>query len=81
MSNPYDRPSDPAKRHSAALTDGPDRAPARAMLKAIGFDDDFIYGQMPLAPERRSIRMDSLLRDEAQKAFQAWAVKPDKVKY
>ena len=40
MANPYDRPSDPAKRHSAALTDGPDRAPARAMLKAIGFTDD-----------------------------------------
>src|SRR4029079_17031572 len=38
--NPYDRPSDPAKRHSAALTDGPDRAPARAMLKAIGFPDE-----------------------------------------
>ena len=38
--NPYDRPSDPAKRHSAALTDGPDRAPARAMLKAIGFTDE-----------------------------------------
>ncbi len=37
---PYDRPSDPAKRRSAALTDGPDRAPARAMLKAIGFTDD-----------------------------------------
>ncbi|HVI18128.1 MAG TPA: dihydroxy-acid dehydratase [Gaiellales bacterium] len=40
MSNPYDRPSDPAKRHSAALTDGPDRAAARSMLKAIGFTDD-----------------------------------------
>ena len=40
MSNPYDRPSDPAKRHSAALTDGPDRAAARAMLKGIGFTDD-----------------------------------------
>jgi dihydroxy-acid dehydratase len=40
MTNPYDRPSDPAKRHSAALTDGPDRAAARAMLKAIGFTDD-----------------------------------------
>jgi dihydroxy-acid dehydratase len=39
-SNPYDRPSDPAKRHSAALTDGPDRAAARAMLKGIGFTDD-----------------------------------------
>ncbi|MBI3750004.1 MAG: dihydroxy-acid dehydratase [Chloroflexi bacterium] len=32
--------SDPAKRHSAALTDGPDRAGARAMLKAIGFSDE-----------------------------------------
>jgi dihydroxy-acid dehydratase len=32
--------SDPAKRHSAALTDGPDRAAARAMLKAIGFTDE-----------------------------------------
>jgi dihydroxy-acid dehydratase len=40
LSNPYDRPSDPAKRHSAALTDGPDRAAARSMLKAIGFTDD-----------------------------------------
>jgi dihydroxy-acid dehydratase len=37
---PYDRPSDPAKRHSAALTDGVDRAPARAMLKGIGLGDD-----------------------------------------
>ena len=38
--DPYDRPSDPAKRQSAALTDGPTRAGARAMLKATGFDDD-----------------------------------------
>ena len=38
--HPYDRPTDPAKRHSAALTDGPDRAAARAMLKAVGFTDD-----------------------------------------
>ncbi|HEU0195260.1 MAG TPA: dihydroxy-acid dehydratase [Gaiellales bacterium] len=40
MSSPYDRPSDPAKRHSAALTDGPDRAAARAMLKGTGFTDE-----------------------------------------
>ena len=39
-SHPYDRPTDPAKRHSTALTDGPDRAAARAMLKAIGFTDE-----------------------------------------
>jgi len=38
--NPYDRPSDPAKRRSTALTDGVDRAPARAMLKAIGLGDE-----------------------------------------
>lgn len=38
--DPYSAPTDPAKRHSAAMTDGPDRAPARAMLKAIGFTDE-----------------------------------------
>ena len=40
MTTPYDRPSDPAKRHSSALTDGPDRAGARSMLKATGFTDE-----------------------------------------
>jgi dihydroxy-acid dehydratase len=35
----YDR-SHPAKRHSATLTDGVDRAPARAMLKGVGFTDE-----------------------------------------
>jgi dihydroxy-acid dehydratase len=38
--NPYALPSDPAKRHSAALTDGYERAGARAMLKAVGFTDE-----------------------------------------
>ena len=36
----YQQPTDPAKRRSAALTDGVDRAPARAMLKAVGFTDE-----------------------------------------
>src|SRR4026209_2751362 len=40
MPAPFALPSDPAKRVSAALTDGPDRAGARAMLKAVGFTDD-----------------------------------------
>ena len=40
MTDPYDLPSDPAKRHSAALTDGAARAGTRAMLKAVGFTDD-----------------------------------------
>jgi len=38
--SPYDTPSDPAKRRSRFLTDGPDRAPARSYFKAIGFTDD-----------------------------------------
>src|SRR2546422_8791449 len=40
MTSPYDRVSDPAKRRSHAITDGPDRAGARAMLKAVGFTDE-----------------------------------------
>ena len=37
---PYSRPTDPGKRRSHALTDGPERAGARAMLEAVGFTDD-----------------------------------------
>jgi dihydroxy-acid dehydratase len=40
MTSPYSRPTDPAKRRSRALTDGPDRAGARAMLKGAGLTDD-----------------------------------------
>jgi dihydroxy-acid dehydratase len=38
--NPYDRPSDAGKRQSRDLTDGYERAGARAMLKAVGFTDE-----------------------------------------
>ncbi len=40
MTTPYDQPTDPAKRISAELTDGPDRAGARSMLKGAGFTDE-----------------------------------------
>ena len=40
MATPYDQPTDPAKRISAELTDGPDRAGARSMLKGTGFTDE-----------------------------------------
>src|SRR2546427_9029174 len=40
MPSPYDHPADPAKRRSAAITEGPDRAGARAMLKGVGFTDE-----------------------------------------
>jgi len=56
-------------------------ANTRADAAAIGFDDDFIYQQIPLPPAQRAIAMQSLLRDEAQPAFREWSAKTDKVKY
>jgi tRNA(Arg) A34 adenosine deaminase TadA len=53
----------------------------RADAAAIGFDDDFIYQQVPLAPEKRTVKMMSLLHAEAQRTFQGWAKKTDKVRY
>jgi guanine deaminase len=47
----------------------------------IGFDDDFIYQQVPLPPEKRALKMTAFLRAEAQKTFQGWANKADKVRY
>ena len=54
--NPYARPSDPAKRRSAALTDGPARAGARSMLKAAGFDDDDLARPLDRGRERPGSR-------------------------
>jgi guanine deaminase len=48
---------------------------------AIGFDDDFIYQQIPLPVEQRTVRMKPMLREEAQVAFRGWSEKPDKVRY
>ncbi len=47
----------------------------------IGFDDDFIYQQVPLPPEQRAIAMKPLLRDEAFVTFKGWAAKSDKLRY
>lgn len=48
---------------------------------AVGFDDDFIYQQIPLPAAERRISMKVLLRDEAGGAFSEWARKKDKVAY
>ena len=47
----------------------------------INFDDDFLYREISLAIEHRSIPMQQLLRDEALTVFNEWAAKDDKVKY
>ena len=56
-------------------------ANTRSDAAAIGFDDDFIYQQIPLPPAQRTIAMETLLRDEAQVTFQEWSAKPDKIPY
>ena len=56
-------------------------ANTRADAAAIGFDDDFIYQQIPLPPDKRVITMQRMLRDEAQKTFRDWEAKPNKVPY
>lgn len=53
----------------------------RADAAAIGFDDDFIYQQIPLAPEKRTIAMQSLLREEALTSFKSWESMRDKIPY
>ena len=47
----------------------------------IGFDDDFIYRQIPLPLEKRAIKIRQVLRDEGLATFKGWATKQDKVKY
>ncbi|MGH7945324.1 MAG: nucleoside deaminase [Opitutaceae bacterium] len=56
-------------------------ANTRADAAAIGFDDDFIYQQIPLPPGKRALAMQSLLRDEAQQTFRDWQQKQDKIAY
>jgi tRNA(Arg) A34 adenosine deaminase TadA len=46
-----------------------------------GFDDAFIYDQVPLPPGARSLRMEHLLRSEATVVFDEWLAKPDRVPY
>lgn len=49
--------------------------------KDIDFDDSFIYEELALAPEIRRLRSYPFMRNEAIKAFEYWASKPDKIEY
>ncbi len=47
----------------------------------IGFDDERIYREIALSPDRRTIPMTRILEDEAAGAFREWEEKPDRVAY
>ena len=49
--------------------------------KNIGFDDSFIYDELELKPADRKLPSDTLLRNEAIKAFEMWEIKADKIEY
>jgi guanine deaminase len=57
------------------------RDACRADAAAIGFDDDFIYREMPLPPGQRAIEMRQLLPEEALATLREWQSKPDKQPY
>ncbi len=46
-----------------------------------GFDDSFIYNEIPQPHARRKIPMIQMMRDEALEAFRAWQRQPNKVPY
>lgn len=48
---------------------------------AIGFDDDFIYRELELAPSDRQKPSEIVLADEAARAFRLWSDKPDRKEY
>ena len=48
---------------------------------AIDFDDSFIYDQLRLDYDRRSIHCEHFMRHEAMEAFCKWEEKVDKIEY
>ena len=47
----------------------------------IGFDDDFIYEELPREIAARSLPMEQIERDHSLELFREWVAKPDKVQY
>jgi len=54
---------------------------SRKDAASIGFDDDFIYEEIPLPVEKRSITCTQLNRQEGLKAFHLWQNKVNKIEY
>jgi tRNA(Arg) A34 adenosine deaminase TadA len=48
---------------------------------SIGFDDDFIYKELNLSMEKRSISMVQILQEKGLEVFKNWMKKIDKIKY
>lgn len=53
----------------------------RDQAAAIGFDDEFLYREIPKSIAERSIPTDRFMAQEAKAAFDEWASKADKIRY
>lgn len=56
-------------------------ANSRDDAAAIDFDDEFLYREVAMDIDKRSMPTDRLLEDEALEVFREWDKKPDKVRY
>lgn len=46
-----------------------------------GFDDEFLYKEIPLDPSVRRMPCEQLMRDQAVRAFEEWKELDDKINY
>lgn len=56
-------------------------ANTRDEAAAIGFDDAFLYEEVPKPPEKRALPTTRMALPEAREAFEIWRNKPDKMQY
>lgn len=47
----------------------------------IGFDDDFIYKELDLPKDDRSLKIEQLIDPKAKEVFKKWEEKENKIKY
>ena len=56
-------------------------ANSREDAAAIGFDDDFLYREIPKDLNQRKIPTQQIALEEARAVFDEWREKPDKIEY
>jgi tRNA(Arg) A34 adenosine deaminase TadA len=56
-------------------------AATRKDAAAAGFDDSFLYDEVALTLDKRSIPMKPLMRTESLAAFEVWRQQADKIVY
>ena len=56
-------------------------AASRNDAQNAGFNDSYIYTEICLNPEARSVKQVQMLRDEALEVFNIWKIKEGKIEY